>query len=211
MRNGSAKTAGSSSGSLFYLYEGLTVYIKFTVTNTAAVASLKLNVAGTGGKPVKYRGGNLPSAGTLAANRIYCFIYLDGNWNLVGDVDTNTTYSAMTQADATAGTATTGRLISAKVLNDTIEGRIEAAQTGAAMFRGTVSAGTDISDLTSYSRGWYWVVADAGTYAGQECEPGDMVFCVQDRGSAYSAGDFSIVQNNIVTITNTEIDTIVAS
>ena len=49
------------------------------------------------------------------------------------------------------------------------------------------------------------------TYAGQSCEAGDMIFCVSDYSSSYKAADFSVVQNNIVTITNAEIDTIVAS
>lgn len=87
------------------------------------------------------------------------------------------------------------------------------AKVGAATFKGTVTAGTDISDLTAYSKGWYWVVKTAGTYVGQTCEPGDMIFCVSDYSSSYKAEDFSVIQNNldIAAITNSEIDTIVAS
>lgn len=274
------------------------VAVLFTTTNSAAVANLKLNVNGTGAKSIKYRNGNLPNAGTLAANRIYWFVYRSDAWNLIGDLDTNTTYSAatqsanglmsssdktkldgiatgaeenqnafstfhvkvgaayydvtatsetdtialipgnnvtfaqgqidgqskaiqisatnttyttMTQAQATAGTDETGRLITAKVLSNTIDNKIAAAQSGAATFKGTVNAGTDISGLTAYTAGWYWVVATAGTYAGEVCEVGDMIFCVSDYSSAYSADDFAIVQNNIDTISNSEIDTILAS
>lgn len=83
----------------FILTTGAVVYVKFTTTNTAAVGSLTLNVDSKGAKPIKYRGGNLPSAGTLAAGRVYQFVYDGTNWELMGDLDTNTTYS-----DATTST-----------------------------------------------------------------------------------------------------------
>lgn len=94
-----------------------------------------------------------------------------------------------------------------------VHSAIDAAKVGAAMFQGTVNSATAISGLSAYSKGWYWVVGTAGTYAGQTCEIGDMIFCVTDRGSSYSAADFSVVQNNLdlAAITNGEIDTIVAS
>lgn len=81
----------------FTLTTGSWIAIKFSVTNSAAVANLKLSVNGTTAKSIKYRGGNLPSAGTLTAGRIYLFVYDGTNYELIGDLDTNTTYS-----DATA-------------------------------------------------------------------------------------------------------------
>lgn len=90
----------------FTLKTGSWIAIKFSVTNTAAVANLKLSVNGTTAKSIKYRGGNLPSAGTLTAGRIYLFVYDGTNYELIGDLDTNTTYS-----DATA---TVHGLMSAK-------------------------------------------------------------------------------------------------
>jgi hypothetical protein len=74
----------------FTLVKGAWIAVKFTVTNTGAVASLQLNVNSTGGKAIKYRNANLPSAGTLAANRVYLFVYDGTNYQLVGDLDTNT-------------------------------------------------------------------------------------------------------------------------
>lgn len=123
---------------------------------------------------------------------------------------TDTTYDNMTQSEATTGTATTARSISAKVLNDTIDAKIAAVQTGSAMFKGTVDTGTEISSLSVYAAGWYWLVTTAGTYVGQTCEVGDMIFCISDRGSSYSASDFTVVQNNMdmVAITNAEIDVV---
>ena len=88
---------------------------------------------------------------------------------------------------------------------------IQSAQVGAAMFKGTVNAGTDISNMTAYSKGWYWVVATAGTYVGQTCEVGDMIYCVEDFSTSYDADDFSVVQNNITSITTAEIDSITSN
>ena len=109
---------------------------------------------------------------------------------------------------AAAGTNTTQIATTAFV-----KSAVEAAQVGAAMFQGTVNANTDISNLSTYKKGYYWVVATAGTYVGETCEVGDMIFAVNDRGSAYAASDFSVVQNNLnlVAITNAEIDTILAA
>ena len=72
----------------FELVTGVTVAVKFTVTNTHATPQLNIN--STGAKSIKYRGGNLPSAATLTANRVYQFVYDGTNWELIGDLDTNT-------------------------------------------------------------------------------------------------------------------------
>ncbi len=73
----------------FVLTTGAKLYIRFTVTNTAA--SPTLNVNSTGAKPIQYRNAAI-SAGYLAANRTYCFIYDGSSYELVGDIniDTNT-------------------------------------------------------------------------------------------------------------------------
>lgn len=83
------------------LEAGLIVYVKFANTNSAAVANLTLAITAptsatdstavtTTAKPIKYRGANLPAVGYLAANRVYPFVYDGTNWELVGDLDTNT-------------------------------------------------------------------------------------------------------------------------
>jgi hypothetical protein len=63
----------------FNLVTGAIIIVRFTVTNSAAVANIKFNVNGTGAKNVKYRNGNLPAAGDLANNRTYMFVY-DGTY-----------------------------------------------------------------------------------------------------------------------------------
>lgn len=77
----------------FTLVTGARVQVKFTVTNTAS--SPTLNVNSTGAKNIMYRGSAI-SAGYLAANRVYEFVYDGTNWELVGDINTDTIYSAGT-------------------------------------------------------------------------------------------------------------------
>lgn len=60
----------------------------------------------------------VPSGGT--ANQVLKIVSGNPAWA----ADTNTTYTAMTQAVATAGTSTTANTISAKVLNDAIVERL---------------------------------------------------------------------------------------
>ena len=85
-----AKTVSLSN---YSLVTGSRIVVKFTVTNTAANPTL--NVNNTGAKPIVYRGSAI-SAGYLAANRVYEFVYDGMNWNLMGDLDTNNTYTANT-------------------------------------------------------------------------------------------------------------------
>lgn len=109
---------------------------------------------------------------------------------------------------AAAGTNTTQIATTAFVST-----AIANAQTGAAMFQGTVTKASDISGLTAYKKGYYWLVQTAGTYAGQACEAGDMIFAIADYSSSYKAADFTVIQNNmdVRAITNAEIDTILAA
>ena len=99
----------------FTLATGSRIIVKFTVTNTAA--SPTLNVNSTGAKAIYYRGAAI-SKGYLAANRTYEFVYNGTQYELVGDINTDTNtkvtqsltstaaeYSILGMADA-AATAT---------------------------------------------------------------------------------------------------------
>lgn len=86
-----ATAAKVVSCSNFALITGAEITVKFTTTNTAANPTL--NVNSTGVKAIYYRGSAI-SAGYLAANRTYTFRYNGSQYDLVGDLDTNTTYSA---------------------------------------------------------------------------------------------------------------------
>ena len=73
----------------FTLATGAWIAVRFTVTNTAAVANLTLNVNNTGAKAIKYRNANLPAVGDLSANRTYLFVYDGTYWQWVGDRNTD--------------------------------------------------------------------------------------------------------------------------
>ena len=103
---------------------------------------------------------------------------------------------------AAAGTSTTQLATCAFV--DTA---IQNAQVGAATFQSVVHSNTTISS-SSYKKGWYWIVGTAGTYVGQACEVGDTIFAKADKGSAYDAADFNVLQTNTVEMTAAEVDAI---
>ena len=105
------------------LKAGTIIVVSFSATNSGAVASLTMNVNGTGAKPIKYINngtlGNLSSAGYLKANTEYPFYYDGANW--VCWFNVNTTYSALSEADMHTGTATNARLITAQRLKQAVE------------------------------------------------------------------------------------------
>ena len=92
IRYGSCSTAAATVEKIvsltgFTLATGAEVTVRFTVTNTAA--SPTLNVNSTGAKPIVYRNAAI-SAGYLAANRIYKFVYDGSQYELIGDINTDT-------------------------------------------------------------------------------------------------------------------------
>lgn len=109
----------------------------------------------------------------------------------------------------TAPTAAEGTNTTQIATTAFVKTAVESAVAGGAAYQGAVD-GTFAP--TNYTAGWYWIVQTAGTYAGEVCEPGDMIFC-NTSASTYSASNFDVVQTNldISTITNAEIDTIVAA
>lgn len=78
----------------FALEAGKVVFVKFANTNSAAIASLTLDVNGTGAKPIKYiyNGSlsNIPGAAYLKANQMYQFSYDGTNWVVEMNYNTNT-------------------------------------------------------------------------------------------------------------------------
>lgn len=84
---------------------------------------------------------------------------------------------------------------------------------GALVYKGTVSAMSALLN-TALNKGWYYIVDTAGTYGTSVCEPGDMII-VHTAGTYTTASALAaavdVIQTNIDTISNSEIDTIVAS
>lgn len=87
------------------LEAGLRVIVKFTTTNTAA--SPTLNVNSLGAKVIYYRGSAITGSSNniLQANRVYEFVYDGTNWQLVGDINTNSggTVTSVGLTNATDG------------------------------------------------------------------------------------------------------------
>lgn len=82
---------------------------------------------------------------------------------------------------------------------------------GALVYKGTLGTGGTIESLpANHTKGWYYIVYTAGTYAGATCEPGDMVIC-NTSGTTADNSHWDVIQTNIETISNSDIDTIVAS
>lgn len=136
---GTCSTAAATAAKVvsltgFTLVTGATVKVKFTVTNTAS--SPTLNVNSTGAKAIMYRGSAI-SAGYLAANRVYEFVYDGTDWELVGDINTNTTYSAAT-------TSANGLMTAAMVTK--LNGITDSADSVA--FSRSLSSGTKIGTIT---------------------------------------------------------------
>lgn len=65
---------------------------------------------------------------------------------------------------------------------------------------GTVGAGGDMETLPadSYKRGDLYIVKTGGTYAGQVCEPGDLILCIKTFEEEAADTDWTVVQNNVV-------------
>lgn len=133
------------------LKAGAIIIVTFTATNSGAVANLTMNVNSTGAKPIKYINngtlGNLSSAGYLKANTEYPFYYDGANW--VCWFNVNTTYSALSEADMHAGTATTGRLITAQRLKQAVQYHAPVTSVNGSTGAVTINVPTATSDLSN--------------------------------------------------------------
>lgn len=78
-------------------------------------------------------------------------------------------------------------------------------ETGTA-FKGIVTDASDIYNLQDYKKGWYWLVEQEGRYVGENCEVGDMIYCISDFNVLYKITDFIVVQGNVEPIQNEDID-----
>ena len=92
-----------------------------------------------------------------------------------------------------------------------VDSAVAIASSGALTYKGVATALTDITN-TSYKQGWYWMVGSnpSITIDGQACEAGDMIIAKQDK-TATADNDLDVIQTNIETLTNGEIDTLWAA
>ena len=73
------------------------------------------------------------------------------------------------------------------------------AASDAMIFKGTIGTGGTVTTLpTTYKTGWTYRVITAGTYAGQDCEVGDLIIALVDRdGTGNLDSDWTVAQTNI--------------
>lgn len=190
------------------LETGVTIHVKFDSAGSST--NMTLNVNSTGAKPIK------PSYSTARmlwdGGDVVSFTYDGTNWVMNDSYYKDTTYSTITEAELNTGTSTDTRVVTPKVIADYVTSQMGDV-AGALVYKGTVSAGSELLN-TALKKGWYYIVDTAGSYAGTTCEPGDMVI-VNTAGTYTTASALAaavdIIQTNIDTITNSDIDTIVAS
>lgn len=114
------------------LYDGkiIAYYLPFAGTSAGDTLELTLsNNTTTGAKPVWYRNQVVRLTTHYPANAIILMVYdaTDDCWICGGQY--NTTYSSMTVSEMDAGTATTGRLVTAARLHNKIKDMINQAMT----------------------------------------------------------------------------------
>jgi len=203
-----AKVANVSTNIPTTLTAGLMVCVTFSATNTAA--SPTLNVNSTGAKAIKYVNngvlGNLKANGQVVKDVPLLFIYDGTNWVLTGE-NYDTTYSTMTQSEATTGTATTGKLITAKILTDTTNALIAAAMAGIT----GISFEVVTSLPTTGVNGTIYLIAHS--HGTQDIY--DEYIYVNNGWEKIGSTDIDLsgymLKTDMVAITNSEIDTIVAA
>lgn len=101
-----------------------------------------------------------------------------------------------TAPTAAPGTNTT-QIATTQFVTNAISSGIAAAD--AMIFKGTLGTGGTITALPkTYKTGWTYRVVSAGTYAGQQCEIGDLVIALTSRsGSENQDADWTVAQTNI--------------
>lgn len=113
------------------LQPGAVINVYFTVTNSAAVANLQLNVNGTGAKPIRYiyngSYSNIPGAGYIKLNQVYQFTY-DGTYWIVQMIY-NTDADWRVRADYGRFTAGVGGLLPYALVMKASDGRWESITT----------------------------------------------------------------------------------
>lgn len=96
---------------------------------------------------------------------------------------------------------TTSDMAANKNYVDSMVGNAFAAND-AMVFKGVIGANQTITSLPTngYSAGWTYRVADAGTFAGEYCEVGDLIIAINDgpsTGNSVIDADWAKVEHNI--------------
>lgn len=74
---------------------------------------------------------------------------------------------------------------------------VEAAVSKGQHFQGVVNSTTGLPTV-NYKAGWLYAVQEAGTYASNVCEVGDLIICIKDYASGSASDkDWQVMQANL--------------
>lgn len=79
---------------------------------------------------------------------------------------------------------------------------LQTAVSSSLVFKGVVFSAADLTGLKNYKIGWaYKANASFEITSLGKLEVGDMIICISDYSSGYKASDWTVVQNNVDTMT----------
>lgn len=149
---------------------GTVIVVQPTVTSTVANSTIKLN--NFSAYPMRYNNAAITtSTDSIVWNAAYPSVWVfDGTyWRFVAHgIDSNTTYSTMSVAEGTAGTATSNRVLQAanlkQIIQDTTLTGIDVATTGAVSASDTITEGIGKLQATKANTADLATVATSGSY-----------------------------------------------
>lgn len=196
--NGAATTAASGSANGTIAIDGVNVAVK-GLNSAAYTASTAYATAAQGTKADNAVPKTTTVNGHALSNNVTVTKADVGLGNVTNEskatMFTNATLTGTpTAPTAAGGTNTTQIATTAFVINE-IGSKISAAQ--ALRFKGTIGTDGDVTELpANHTVGDTYVVKDAGNFAGERCEAGDMIICVKSGTTAVNA-DWSVIQRNL--------------
>lgn len=111
--------------------------------------------------------------------------------------NTNTPLAPNTLADAVAMNDVNGGASTVEAEIVALRQAVEAVVGKGQHFRGVVNSTSGLPTV-NYKAGWLYSVQEAGTYAGNVCEVGDLIICIKDYASGSAANsDWAVLQANL--------------
>ena len=79
---------------------------------------------------------------------------------------------------------------------------LQTAVSSSLVFKGVVSSAADLTGLKDYKVGWTYKANTSFEIASLgKLEVGDMIICISNYNSSYKTSDWTVVQNNVDTMT----------
>lgn len=195
---GAATTAASGSANGTIAIDGVNVAVK-GLGSAAYTASTAYATAAQGTKADNA----VPKTTTVNGHALSANVTVTKVDVGLGNV-TNESKATMFTSPAFTGTPTaptagvgtnTQQVATTAFVQAEIENKISVSQ--ALRFKGTIGTGGDVTELpATHEVGDVYVVKAAGNFAGEGCEPGDMIVCVKS-GTAAANADWSVIQRNL--------------